>query len=91
MFSAAFGSILALLSDVEANNDVINTYCWYFLIIALIGSLTAFLYNFNFGVVGDRVVFDMRMSVLSKLLKLPISYYDKKENTPGSISTMLST
>lgn len=63
MFSIAFGSILVLLSDVKANNDEINTYCWYFLIIALVGSLTAFLYNFNFGVVGDRVVFDMRMAV----------------------------
>ncbi len=28
--------------------------------------------------VGDYVVFDMRMRVFEKLLKLPISYYDKK-------------
>lgn len=41
--------------------------------------------------VGDRVVFDMRMRVFEKLLKLPMSYFDKKENTPGAISTKLST
>ena len=41
--------------------------------------------------VGDRVVYDMQVKVFEKLLKLPMSYYDKKENTPGAISTKLST
>ena len=33
----------------------------------------------------------MRVAVFDKLLRLPASYYDRKENTPGSISTKLST
>ena len=37
------------------------------------------------------MVFDMRMKVFDKLLRLPISYFDKKENTAGAISTKLST
>ena len=57
----------------------------------MIASSTAFFYNFSFGMVGDRVVYDMRVRVFEKLLKLPMSYYDKKENTPGAISTKLST
>ena len=77
-FSVAFGNILSLLNDVEGNNDEINLYCWYFLGIALVAAATAFLYNFNFGIVGDRVVFDLRIKVFEKLLRLPMSYYDKK-------------
>ena len=91
LYSIAFGNILDLLSDVIVNEDEINYYCWYFFIIAVVASSTAFLYNFSFGMVGDRVVFDMRIQVFSKLMKLPMSYYDRKQNTPGAISTKLST
>lgn len=40
--------------------------------------------------VGDRLVYDLRIKVFSKLLKMPMSYFDKKDNTPGAISTKLS-
>ena len=61
LYSIAFGNILDLLSDVIANESEINYYCWYFFVIAVVASSTAFLYNFSFGMVGDRVVFDMRI------------------------------
>ena len=61
LYSIAFGNILNLLSDVVKNESEINYYCWYFFIIAIVASSTAFLYNFSYGMVGDRVVFDMRM------------------------------
>jgi ATP-binding cassette, subfamily B (MDR/TAP), member 11 len=90
-FSVAFGNILELLSDVGRNEAEIDYYCWYFLLLAVVGSSTAFLYNFSFGMVGDKIVFHMRMKVFEKLLRLPMSYYDRKENTPGIISTKLAT
>jgi hypothetical protein len=61
IFSIAFGNILSLLNDVTANDGEINYYCFFFLLIAVVASTTAFLYNFSFGVVGDRLVFDMRL------------------------------
>ncbi len=63
IFSIAFGNILSLLNDVTANDGEINYYCFFFLLIAVVASTTAFLYNFSFGVVGDRLVFDMRLQV----------------------------
>ena len=36
------------------------------------------MYNFCFGVVGDRLVYDLRIKVFEKLLKMPIRYFDKK-------------
>lgn len=50
----------------------------YFLITAILGSLTNFTYNFCFGVVGDRLVLDLRTKAFDKLLKMPMKYYDKK-------------
>lgn len=41
--------------------------------------------------VGDKLVYDMRTKVFEKLLKMPMKYFDKKENTPGAISTKLSS
>lgn len=52
--------------------------CIYFLVIALGATLTAFLYNFCFGVVGDRLVHDLRVKIFNKLLRMPTKYYDKK-------------
>jgi ABC-type multidrug transport system fused ATPase/permease subunit len=90
LFTIAFGRILQLLNDVVANEDEIDEYCLYFFIIAIVGSVTAFLYNFNFGIVGDKLVYDLRIKIFDKLLKMPMKYFDKKENTPGAISTKLS-
>lgn len=78
MFTIAFGNILALLSDVQKNQAEINQFCIYFLVVAIMGSLTNFTYNFCFGVVGDRLVLDLRTKVFDKLLKMPIKYFDKK-------------
>ncbi len=61
-----------------------------FLVVAGAGSFTTFLYTACFGVVGEKLVYNIRKKLFSKLLLLPISYYDKPENTPGGISAKLS-
>lgn len=77
-FSLAFGKILNLFADVKNNETEIDRYCLYFLVIAIGSALSSFLYNLSFGIVGDRLVYDLRLKSFRKLLKLPISYYDKK-------------
>lgn len=61
-----------------------------FLVVAVAGGLCTFGYQFNFGVSGERLVYKLRCKLYKKILYLPISYFDKKENTPGAISTKLS-
>jgi len=43
-----------------------------------VGSSTAFVYNWAFGVVGDKLVYDMRVRVFEKLLKMPMRYFDRR-------------
>jgi ABC-type multidrug transport system fused ATPase/permease subunit len=40
--------------------------------------------------VGDKLVYDLRIKVFQKLLRMPMKYFDRKENTPGAISTKLA-
>ena len=59
--------------------------------MAIGGSFLTFSYQACFGIAGERLVFNLRKKLFKKLIHLPIPYYDKAENTPGGISTKLST
>jgi ATP-binding cassette subfamily B (MDR/TAP) protein 1 len=54
------------------------------------GSMTL-LYTFSFGISRERLVYNLRIKMFDKLLRLPVSYYDHKENTAGAISIKLAT
>lgn len=75
--------------DPEKAKEV-NNYCLLFLGVAILGSFTSLLYMFCFGVASERLVYRLRAKLFVKLLYLPVSFYDKPENTPGGISTKLS-
>lgn len=76
--------------DPVGNNDELNWYCLKMLGIAVIGGFTTALFTFAFGLASERLVYNIRMKLFDKLLRLPVSYYDKKENTAGAISIKLA-
>eukprot|EP00919_Chromeraceae_sp_WS-2016_P055358 GHVR01131587.1.p1 GENE.GHVR01131587.1~~GHVR01131587.1.p1 ORF type:complete len:154 (+),score=12.42 GHVR01131587.1:1850-2311(+) len=78
LFNIAFSNILPLLASAETNGDQINNYCLLFLGIALLGGFANFAYQASFGIVGERLVYDLRIKLFKKLLKMPIAFYDKK-------------
>jgi ATP-binding cassette subfamily B (MDR/TAP) protein 1 len=77
--------------DPVANNDKLNWYCLYMEIIALSGGVTTAVFTFAFGLASERLVYNIRMKLFNKLLRLPVSYYDQKENTAGAISIRLAS
>lgn len=81
---------MVLMAQAKDKSDEINEYCIMFLVVAAVGSFTTFMYQFCFGVAGERLVYVLRIKVFSKLLKLPISYFDKPDNTAGGISAKIS-
>lgn len=56
----------------------------------MIGGTTSFVYMFVYGLAGEGLVYSLRKKLFSKLLRMPVSFYDKATNTPGGISTRLS-
>jgi ATP-binding cassette subfamily B (MDR/TAP) protein 1 len=49
------------------------------------------LFTFSFGLASERLVYTVRMKLFDKLLRMPLSYFDRKENTAGAISIKLAT
>ena len=79
------------MTDAVHHDDEINDYCLLFLATAVAGAICTFAYKFPFDVYGQKVVYEVRKSVFGKLMRLPVSYYDKKENTPGGVATKLAS
>lgn len=46
--------------------------------IAIFGAAATFAYTFCFGIYGERLVYDIRNTLFKKLLRIPVSFYDKK-------------
>lgn len=90
-FNIAFSNILSMMADAVHHESEIDNYCLLFLATAVAGGVCTFAYKFPFDIYGQRVVYEVRKSVFGKLLRLPVSFYDKKQNTPGAISTKLAT
>jgi ABC-type multidrug transport system fused ATPase/permease subunit len=90
IFNYIFSAILSLMMDPVGNNAELDTYCLYMELIAVAGCVTTLLFTFAFGLASERLVYDIRMQLFNKLLRLPVSYYDKKENTAGAISIKLA-
>jgi len=80
-----------MMDDAQSHEQEIDNYCLLFLATAVVGAISTFCYKFPFDVYGQRVVYEVRKSVFHKLLRIPVSFYDKKENTPGGISTKLAS
>ena len=53
--------------------------------------LLTFAYQFAFNVSSERLVYRIRIDMLKKLMKLPVSFYDKPSNSAGGINSKLAT
>lgn len=79
-----------MMAIAKEKSEEINFYCLMFLVVAAAGSFTTFSYTFCFGIAGERLVYTLRNKLFSKLLVMPISFYDKPDNTAGGISAKIS-
>ena len=90
LFNFIFSGILEMMMDPLQNDGELNTYCLYMAIIAFSAGALTFFYSLCFGVASDRLVYTIRLTMFKKLMKLPVSYYDRPENTAGGINSKLA-
>lgn len=90
-FNYLLSGILELMMRPLENNDELNLYCLFFEVVAVVAGGMTLLYTFAFGLSRERLVYNIRMKMFDKLLRLPASFYDQKENTAGAISVKLAT
>ena len=77
-FNYVFSGMLSLMMDPVTNNDQLNMYCVYFVIVAIVSSIGTATYMFTFGMASENLVYTVRMKMFNKLLRMPVSYFDKK-------------
>lgn len=76
-FSYLFSGIIDLMIDAVKNDDELNKYCLYILLVAVTAGITNVFQTFFFGLVSERLVYKIRVSLFNKLMRLPVSFYDK--------------
>jgi ABC-type multidrug transport system fused ATPase/permease subunit len=91
LFNYIFSAVLSLMVDPVTNNDELNTYSLYFLLVAITAGVSTLVYSFAFGMASERLMFKVRIDLFNKLLRMPVSFYDQQSNTAGAISTKLAT
>lgn len=92
----AYGVLLGMAIDALSYNDSLviaeKTFlvAMYFLILMGGAALANFMQNYFFNAVGEILTNELRQEVFSKYLNLDMSYFDKVENSPGSMLTRLA-
>jgi ABC-type multidrug transport system fused ATPase/permease subunit len=79
------------MSHPLENEDEIDKYCLYMVLIAIASGVSTIVYSSAFGMASERLMFRVRIDLFNKLLRLPVSFYDQKDNTAGAISSKLAT
>lgn len=59
--------------------------------IAVLAGISTMSYQFAFNVSSERLVYRIRIDMFNKLMRMPVSFYDKPSNTAGGINSKLAT
>jgi len=84
---------IAVLSDTKASDFMTQIYylSLYFIILAFAFLLLNTMQIYLFTRVGEALTLRIRRDTFFKMLRMPCSWFDKNENTPGSLASRLSS
>ena len=90
------GWVIGTLTDVMLDPtrtdflEKVDRLSLFFFLIG-IGQLLTLTFQFFFlSKVAETLTFSVRIDMMKKILKMPISWFDKPENTPGALGHKLS-
>lgn len=78
------------LNPTQARADA-DKYALIFLFIAIIGCVVNFFNSSIFSVVGDKITRRVRQEAFSKIIKMPIPWFDLPKNNGGQLTTKLAS
>lgn len=73
---------------VERNPELIRMIPIYFIGLAIIKGIAAFVSNYGMQWVGRKVIYDLRKEIFSRTLQLPSRFYDQ-QSTAGLVSRLI--
>nr|DAC81112.1 TPA_exp: multidrug resistance transporter 3 [Leptinotarsa decemlineata] len=92
LYGILFGSMIKVLSNVDDENAITqrNRICLYSCIIGVICGLSHFLQHFFLSSASENLTLRIRKMAFRTMLKQEISWYDRTENSVGSLCSKLS-
>jgi ATP-binding cassette subfamily B (MDR/TAP) protein 1 len=59
--------------------------------LSIAALFTGFFQKLSFGLIGENVAFNIRKALYTKLIQKHQGWYDQRENSPGILTTTLSS
>lgn len=92
-----YGILLAFTIEKLSNEDLEKVkddgrfMAGMFIILALVAAMSNFVTGTLFTLLGENLAKQMRLKCYEKYLRLNMAFYDKIENSPGSLLTKLAS
>ncbi|PON60369.1 ABC transporter [Parasponia andersonii] len=87
-----FGYYIITIGVAYCKKDAEHHVATYSLIFSLVGLLSLFshtLQHYSFGVIGEKAMTNLRLSLYSGALRNEISWFEKPENSIGSLTSRI--
>lgn len=93
IYAIVYGSTMGILDELEL--DVIrnqkNFYALMFFLLGIATGIGAFFQSYMFAVAGEKLTSRLRALTFSSILKQEIAFFDRQENSVGSLCSRLSS
>lgn len=91
-YGVVMGDVLqAMSSRPESIREETNFYCIVFVAMGVLYAAAQFLQACMFAVSGERLTARLRTMVFTNMIRQEISWFDLDENSPGALSSKLSS
>ncbi|KAJ2645111.1 hypothetical protein GGF44_000176 [Coemansia sp. RSA 1694] len=92
-FSIIFAKMLVALGDTDLDEQKrkVNLYGGLFFMFACVVFFAIGGRNLLFSRVGEKITFNVRYEVFSAMMRQDASYFDRKENGTGALTSRLAT
>ncbi|CAF1464734.1 unnamed protein product [Adineta ricciae] len=75
----------------SSRHDAVLSSCFLFFLLGLLLMANRFFQYSSFGIAGSNLTYQIRSKAFACLLRQEVAYFDRPENSPGSLCARLST
>ncbi|CAF1513561.1 unnamed protein product [Adineta ricciae] len=93
LFAYFLAKIISSFKDCgySSRHDAVLSSCFLFFLLGLLLMANRFFQYSSFGIAGSNLTYQIRSKAFACLLRQEVAYFDRPENSPGSLCARLST
>lgn len=78
-----------MIPDMDEMKTKSNGWCLGMFLCSVLSFFTGFTQKFLFGVIGENITLNIRQSLYASILKKSIGWFDRRDNAPGVLNSIL--